>query len=55
MDCPRCNSQMQNVIEYITDLKDFNLVRDYYCINCKSSVVETYDEGGLKRIRMDRF
>lgn len=53
MDCPRCNNKVQNIVEYFTDDKEFLYYKEYYCTKCKSSVIETYDKSGLKRIRMD--
>lgn len=41
MSCPRCNSQTQTIMEYI-QATDKVYVRDIYCSNCKSVVVEKF-------------
>lgn len=48
MMCPRCAHKLQNVIEFFQDKENFEYTREYYCTNCKSSVIEHFDEQGLK-------
>jgi hypothetical protein len=48
MMCPRCADKLQNVIEFFQDGENFEYTREYYCTNCKSSVIEHFDEQGLK-------
>jgi transcriptional regulator NrdR family protein len=49
MQCPRCLEKLQNVIEYYIQEEDFTYTRDYYCMKCKSSLIEHFDERGLFR------
>jgi hypothetical protein len=46
MTCPRCSAKMQNIIEYIVQQNN-NFIREYYCSNCKGSLVEKFDSQGL--------
>jgi hypothetical protein len=49
MQCPMCLEKLQNVIEYYIQEEDFIYTRDYYCMKCKSSLIEHFDERGLFR------
>jgi hypothetical protein len=41
MDCPRCSSKMQSVMEYFY-FDQALYVRDIICTNCSSVVVEKF-------------
>lgn len=47
MQCPRCAKKAQNIIEYITEEDVFVYTKEYYCSNCKSSLIERFDGHGF--------
>lgn len=47
MNCPRCNGNLENVIEFFTNEDQFVYTKEYYCTKCKSSTIEHFDGQGL--------
>lgn len=45
MSCDRCRSHMQIVLEYF-DFNDNFFVRDRFCSQCNSALVERFYESG---------
>lgn len=47
MTCPRCSSRAQNIVEYIIEQEDFIYMKEYYCTQCKSCVIEKFNSRGF--------
>ena len=47
MQCPRCSSKMENIVEYCIQDPNFIYSKEYYCTTCRCSVIEHFDEQGL--------
>ena len=45
MYCPRCESKCSLVSEHY-DFTNNNLVRDSFCTNCKSGIIENFYDSG---------
>lgn len=47
MLCPRCDSKLENIVEFFTEEPEFIYTKEYYCTKCKSSMIEHFDNNGF--------
>ena len=47
MQCPRCNYELGLVSHKDYSKKDNTEVKEYYCSNCRSVIIEKYKNGDL--------
>ena len=50
MFCDRCSYQLNFVFENVSSQKDETLhIQEYYCPGCKSCIILTYGQDGLRK------
>jgi hypothetical protein len=45
--CPRCDSKLENIVEFFIEEPEFIYTKEYYCTKCKSSMIEHFDNNGF--------